>query len=176
MTDIADAIMKAAERRMRIGGFHGFSFREIAADVGIKSSSVHYHFPTKDDLAAEVVRRYTDELSEKMDRNIEIDPDPISVWTKAFRGTLLSDERLCPCMVLGAGALDIPPKVSFEVKRFFTMCLEKLIAEGLSRDDAAKFLSTLTGATIIAVATGDIDTYDRAICSPMNHRDPAVAA
>ena len=48
MNEIVAAIMDAAERRMRIGGFNGFSFREIAADVGVKSSSVHYHFPTKE--------------------------------------------------------------------------------------------------------------------------------
>ncbi len=47
MSSIAESIMDAAELRMRGGGFNGFSFREIADDVGIKSSSVHYHFPTK---------------------------------------------------------------------------------------------------------------------------------
>ena len=41
MSDVKTAIMDAAERRMQLGGFGGFSFREIAADVGIKSSSVH---------------------------------------------------------------------------------------------------------------------------------------
>jgi TetR/AcrR family transcriptional regulator, transcriptional repressor for nem operon len=55
MSTIAEAIMDAAELRMRGGGFNGFSFREIADDVGIKSSSVHYHFPTKEKLAAAVV-------------------------------------------------------------------------------------------------------------------------
>src|ERR1700720_895295 len=50
MRDVKTAILDAAERRMQIGGFGGFSFREIAADVGIKSSSVHYHFPTKENL------------------------------------------------------------------------------------------------------------------------------
>jgi len=52
MSDIKTAILNAAERRMQFGGFGGFSFREIAADVGIKSSSVHYHFPTKENRAA----------------------------------------------------------------------------------------------------------------------------
>ena len=64
MSDAAVAIMDAAERRIRLGGFNGFSFREIAADVGIKSSSVHYHFPTKENLAAAVIHRYTDEVAE----------------------------------------------------------------------------------------------------------------
>ena len=40
---------------MRRGGFHGFSFRDLAADVGIKSASVHYHFPIKP------IRRQLDE-------------------------------------------------------------------------------------------------------------------
>jgi len=49
MSDVKAAIMDAAERRMQQGGFGGFSFREIAADVGIKSSSVHYPLPNKED-------------------------------------------------------------------------------------------------------------------------------
>ena len=56
MSDIKTAIMDAAERRMQAGGFGGFSFREIASDVGIKSSSVHYHFPTKEDVIDELLR------------------------------------------------------------------------------------------------------------------------
>jgi TetR/AcrR family transcriptional repressor of nem operon len=60
MTEMRNAILDAAEARIRRGGYSGFSFREIAVDVGVKSSSVHYHFPTKEMLAAAVARRYTD--------------------------------------------------------------------------------------------------------------------
>ena len=70
MSDAAVAIMDAAERRIRLGGFNGFSFREIAADVGIKSSSVHYHFPTKENLAAAVIHRYTDEVAELIEQEL----------------------------------------------------------------------------------------------------------
>ena len=28
-------------------GYNGFSFRDVAAEVGIKSATIHYHFPTK---------------------------------------------------------------------------------------------------------------------------------
>src|ERR1041384_5544610 len=103
MSDMTAAIMGAAERRIRRGGFNGFSFREIAADVGVKSSSVHYHFPTKEKLAAAVVHRYTDEVAELIDKELATGTDPIKVWTRAFRGTLHSEERMCPCAVLGAG-------------------------------------------------------------------------
>ena len=70
MSDVKTAIMDAAERRMQLGGFGGFSFREIAADVGIKSSSVHYHFPTKEDLAAAVIRRWAEETSKFIDEEL----------------------------------------------------------------------------------------------------------
>jgi len=162
MGDVATAIMDAAERRMRIGGFNGFSFREIAADVGVKSSSVHYHFPTKEKLAAAVIHRYTDEVADIIDQKLATDPDPVKVWTRAFRGTLHSDERMCPCAVLGAGALDLPPELAAEVKRFFKMCLDKHVAGGLSANSAAELLATITGAMVVANALNDIGIYDRA--------------
>ena len=162
MSDMKAAIMDAAERRMQKGGFGGFSFREIAADVGIKSSSVHYHFPSKEDLAAAVVRRWAEYTSELVDKELEKDPDPVRVWTKAFRGTAYSEAHMCPCTVLGAASQDLPKPVAKEVKGFFKMCQDKLVAKGLSPSKAAEVLSTITGALVIANALGDTAEYDRA--------------
>src|SRR5262252_7994536 len=132
MSDMKTAIMDAAERRIQLGGFGGFSFREIAADVGIKSASVHYHFPTKDDLAAAVIRRWAEHTSEVVDEELKKDPDPVRAWTKAFRGTAYSDAHMCPCTVLGAASQHLPEQVAKEVKSFFKMCQKKLVAAGLS--------------------------------------------
>src|ERR1700733_2401058 len=162
MSDVKTAIMDAAERRMQFGGFGGFSFREIAADVGIKSSSVHYHFPTKENLAAAVVRRWAEYTSGYIDEQLEKNPDPVFVWTNAFRGTAVSDGHICPCTVLGAASQDLPAEVASEVKGFFKMCLDKLVAEGLSANAATEFLSTITGALVLANALGDTGAYDRA--------------
>ena len=162
MSDVATAILDAAERRMRIGGFGGFSHREIAAEVGMKSSSVHYHFPTKDNLAAAVIRRYIEYFSDLVDRRSETEPDPVKVWTDIFRGTTHAEKRICPCIVLGAGTLDLPPEVATEVARFFMMCIEKLRAAGLSPNAAAELLSTLTGAMVVANALHDESLFDRA--------------
>src|SRR6201981_3153387 len=129
MGDIKTAIMDAAERRIQLGGFGGFSFREIAADVGIKSSSVHYHFPPKDELAAAVIRRWAEYTSELIDKELEKDPDPVRAWTNAFRGTALSEGRMCPCTALGAASQDLPPEVAREVKGFLQMWFDKLVAE-----------------------------------------------
>jgi TetR/AcrR family transcriptional repressor of nem operon len=175
MSDIKTAILNAAERRMQFGGFGGFSFREIAADVGIKSSSVHYHFPTKENLAAAVIRRWAERTSERIEEQLEKNPDPVSVWTNAFRGTAVSEGHICPCTVLGAASQDLPPEVASEVRGFFKMCLDKLVAEGLSANAATKFLSTLTGALVLANALGDTGAYDRATKDLLRPREPVTA-
>jgi TetR/AcrR family transcriptional repressor of nem operon len=175
MNEMKTAIMDAAERRMQAGGFGGFSFRELAADVGVKSSSVHYHFPTKEALAAAVVRRWANETSKQIDEELEKDSDPIRVWTKAFRGTAVSEGHMCPCTVLGAASQDLPPEVSQEVKGFFKMCLDKLRAQGLSASTAAEFLSTITGALVVANALGDAAAYDRATRDLLRERKAALA-
>src|ERR1700747_84766 len=162
MNDMKTAIMDAAELRMQQAGFSGFSFREIAADVGIKSSSVHYHFPTKEDLAAAVIRRWAGYTSELIDKELKKDPDPVRVWTKAFRGTAFSKAHMCPCTVLGAASQDLPKQVAKEVKGFFKMCQDKLVAKGLSPSKAAEVLSTIPGALVVANALGDTAEYDRA--------------
>jgi TetR/AcrR family transcriptional repressor of nem operon len=162
MSDTKTAILDAAERRIQLGGFGGFSFREIAADVGVKSSSVHHHFPTKEDLAAAVIRRWGESTSEHIDRELEKDPNPARVWAKAFRGTAYSDAHMCPCTVLGAGSQDLPEQVAAEVKRFFQMCQDKMISEGILPTEASKLLSSIVGAIVVANALGDTAEYDRA--------------
>ncbi len=162
MSDVATSIMDAAEQRMRLGGFNGFSFRDVAADVGIKSSSVHYHFPTKEKLAAAVIRRYSEEVSELIDKALASEPDPVKVWTRAFRGTLHSKERMCPCAVLGAASLDLPQEVAAAVSGFFKMCLDKLMKSGLSTSKAAELIATITGAMVVANALNDKAMFDRA--------------
>src|SRR6201984_260867 len=161
MSDMKTAIMDAAERRIQQGGFGGFSFREIADDVGIKSSSVHYHFPTKEKLAAAVVHRYADRLGERVDRELAGGVDPYDVLTNAFRGTVLSANRMCPVTVLGAGSLGLPEEVAAEVRRFFKMCLDKLVGGGLLPDEATELLAIITGGMVVSAALNDTATYDR---------------
>jgi TetR/AcrR family transcriptional regulator, transcriptional repressor for nem operon len=161
MNAVATAIMNAAEQHLRLGGFSGFSFRDLAAEVGIKSSSVHYHFPTKEKLAAAVVRRYGLEISGLIDRECAAGGDPVTVWTRTFRHTL-DNGRMCPCTILGAASLDLPSEVAEEVARFYQMCLSKLESQGLSSRQAIELLSSITGALVLENALRDGTVFDHA--------------
>ena len=60
MTDtfsMRERILSAAEKRVRAVGFNAVSFRDLANDVGVKSSSVHYHLPRKQDLGEQLGKR-----------------------------------------------------------------------------------------------------------------------
>ena len=160
--DSVRALLDAAEKRMRRGGFDAFSFRDIGEDVGVKSSSVHFHFPTKENLAAAVIRRYTDDTARRIERRMAIDKDPVKAWTRAFQVTAHSEDRICPCTVLAAAAQELPPEVAAEVKHFYEMCINKMTAAGLTRTDASALIAMITGALVVANALGDNSEYDRA--------------
>ena len=51
-------IMSTAQELIQNKGYNGFSFRDVADAVGIKSASIHYHFPTKSDLVKEIAANY----------------------------------------------------------------------------------------------------------------------
>ena len=121
-TQTTERIIAAAERRMRDGGFHGYSFREIAADVGIKSASVHHHFPTKEDLSAAVAEAYTDRFMEALgdpeDRS-RSPKDLIRLYAELFRRAIIEDGQMCLCGVLASEVAALPPRVGAAAKGFF---------------------------------------------------------
>jgi TetR/AcrR family transcriptional repressor of nem operon len=121
-----EAILNAAENKARSGGYNNFSFRELANEVGIKSASVHYHFPTKADLGAELVKRYTENFLQALGEPallIAQGKDPIERYIELFRHALIADKKMCLCGLFGAESDAMPQKV----KRYTTLFFEKNI-------------------------------------------------
>lgn len=52
--------MDLAESFLQEKGFNGFSYAHIATELGVKNAAIHYHFPTKEELACAVIQRYRD--------------------------------------------------------------------------------------------------------------------
>lgn len=107
MNETAQRLMDLAEGHIRHAGYRGFSFRELAAELGIKSASVHHHFPTKATLAAAVVRRYADDFSLLLRRG------PMRRETTPSRHTDLLSERLSSGMDGCASAACLAPRRAF---------------------------------------------------------------
>lgn len=160
MADTVSAIMDAAERRIRAAGYNGFSYREVAADVGVKAASVHYYYPSKDALAAAVARRYNDRIFETVDRQTAAGVGAVEAWRNVFRSALTDGARMCLCGALGATASDLTPAVTQQVRRFFALGVESLIKGGLAKGDAVRILAQLEGAILMASAHDDPSLFD----------------
>jgi TetR/AcrR family transcriptional repressor of nem operon len=157
MNDTTTAIIDAAEARIRRGGYTGFSFRDLAADVGVKSASVHYHFPTKEALVAAVARRYRERFLTEADRDIAAGEDVVAVWKAGFLRAIRSDGGMCLCGVLGAAAGALPDAVRCEARAFFEAGLAQMTANGLSPARAVH-----EGAMLLAVALDSPAAFDDA--------------
>ena len=60
MNDNKQRLEIVAIEAVQHSGLGGLSFRTLAEEIGIKSSSVHYHFPEKADLAGALIERYSE--------------------------------------------------------------------------------------------------------------------
>jgi len=97
MNDNRSRLIDIAEASAQRGGLKALSFRTLADEVGIKSSSVHYHFPEKADLARTLIEQYRDKLFVKLDA-IALGNESLKsqflAFIEIFRD-LSSDNRVC---------------------------------------------------------------------------------
>lgn len=166
MTSTVDRILDAAEARVRLAGYHGFSFRELAADVGIKSASVHHHFPTKEALIAQLTAHYRGKIKEEL-TSFPTGRARVAAYRTMFRDQLELGFGMCLAGMLGVEREELPNSVAEETRRFFDMLVADL-TDAL-RDDsedpgraATAIVAQLEGAMLLARASGSLKHFDDA--------------
>lgn len=175
MSVTRDAILDAAELRIRRQGYHAVSFRDLANDVGIKSSSVHYHFAEKEDLGVAVVQRYAARFMETLEAGWgsqaqDKGQSRIAGIKQAYRAALREHESVCLCGVLGAEAAGLPAGVVAAVRTFFDEQMAWLAAslptdesQAQRRARAGVIVASLQGAMMMANATSDTELFDEIV-------------
>lgn len=163
----AAEILDAAELRMRRGGYDAVSFRDLAQDVGIKSASVHYHFPQKSDLGRAVVERYVERVLAALgppDDPAETPATRFDRLSEIYRSAAIEPGLICLCCVLGAQSLELPPPVSAAIGSYFERLLDwagrALQGAPPGAPSAAQAVAGLQGAMILAIATGRRELFE----------------
>jgi AcrR family transcriptional regulator len=87
--DRLEAVVAAARQRFENHGYKGTSVADIAGDVGVNTGSIHWYFPTKDDLFAAVVAQIAAESREIVDAALSAGQSPMD----ALVGFLSTAER-----------------------------------------------------------------------------------
>ena len=65
MSSRKQQILDTAEGFIQERGVNGFSYHDIADLIKIKTSSIHYHFKTKNELILALVKRYHDVFADQ---------------------------------------------------------------------------------------------------------------
>jgi TetR/AcrR family transcriptional repressor of nem operon len=171
----ADRILDIAERLVQSRGFNGFSYADIATEMGITKASLHYHFPGKAELGQALITRYRERFSAALER-IDTDlPDArtkLEAYTRLY-ADVLRGKRMCMCGILAAEYQTLPTPMREAVIGFFDdnqRWLANLLGQGAtdhtlvfsgSPDDVAQsILSTLEGAMLVARPYGDVARFD----------------
>lgn len=118
---VREQILDHAITLMMLRGYNGFSYRDLTDLVGVKTSSIHYYFPSKDDLVLEAVGAYSEDVLSAIRA---IDPAlpadvKLSLYTKLFGRTLGDGNQICLCGMLAADIESLPENVRQAVQAFF---------------------------------------------------------
>lgn len=175
MSDTRELILAAAKARAQSHGYSGLNFRDLAAVVGIKGASIHYYFPSKADLGAQVAKRYWQDTASELEAMLTEAPDPLIClrrYPDVFRKSLESENRICMCSFMAAEFDDLPDAVKKEVQTFSDVnvaWLEKVLAAAnVSHPNerhgrARAIFAAVAGAQLMARSRADISLYDALI-------------
>jgi TetR/AcrR family transcriptional repressor of nem operon len=134
-TTVREQILDHAITLIMLRGYNGFSYRDLSELVGVKTSSIHYYFPSKDDLVLEAVNEYGKEVLtavHAIDATLPADAK-LSKYAKLFGRTLGDGDQICLCGMLAADIGSLPDNIRQAVQAFFKASeswLAKVLAQG----------------------------------------------
>lgn len=179
MARTAEKLMDLAQDYIQTRGYNAFSYKDLAHDLGIKTSSIHYHFPKKADLGEAIVQRYMNEFKKLYGSNVPDDGDRLeqfNTYLEPFIATSDTQVKICLCGALGGEYASLPESIQKELGNFIDYhesWLTKLLsvgrAEGIFKFNeepaelARVIFSTLQGALTLSRAKNNSAHFDSAV-------------
>src|SRR5580658_5832887 len=150
LTPAATAILDVAEKLAQTKGYNGFSYADIAVQLGVTKASLHYHFPSKAELGAALIERYKVVFGKALD---SIDARTVEPFKKlrlyvGLYDSVMRDDRMCLCGMLAAEYATLPKPMQDGLKSFFE-----------ANERARVLLGALEGAMLVARSYGDPDRF-----------------
>jgi TetR/AcrR family transcriptional regulator, transcriptional repressor for nem operon len=173
-TSTAAQILDAAERLVQERGFNGFSYADIASELGVTKAALHYHFASKADLGDALIERYAERFFAAL-ASVDADDtdavDKLRAYAKLYADVFRND-RMCLCGMLAADYATLPDPMRDRVVKFFdenevwlTKVLEEgrekgtIRFEGSARPVARTLIGGLEGAMLVARPYHDVKRF-----------------
>ena len=171
-TNAKETILAAARKTAQAHGDGGLSYRDLAAEVGIKAASIYHHFASKADLGAAVARRYWEDIAFELDAMLEQTGDPMEclrLYPGTFRRSLEDGNRLCLCSFMSAEYANLPEAVQREAQGFADVNVawlaKVLVMAGAEKPGGAEararaIFAAVSGAQLYARSRSDVSQFD----------------
>ena len=162
-----DRALAIAIRLIQERGYNGFSFQDIAKELGISHVAVHHHFATKADLVTAAIRHYSEAFAAELraiDQQQMAPAAALRSFAQLFRATLADGSRICLCGMLTAELTSLPDQATPLLRRFYedneawltgVLRRSQSLSAARAATLAAAFLAALEGAMMSARAFGD---------------------
>src|SRR5579871_2034625 len=166
----ATAILDVAEQLVQTRGYNGFSYANIAVELGVTKASLHCHFASKALLGSALIDRYHAAFVAAL---AEIDAAGARPAERLERYVRLYDQvirngRMCLCGMLAAEHATLPAPMRTRLRRFFEVnerWLATVLEAGRDAGDfalgerpgerAAVVLGALEGTMLVARSFDD---------------------
>ena len=178
MIDTKQRILDSAMRLVQSRSYAGFSFQDIAEEVGIRKASIYSHFRSKEELAKRVLDEaqhlFENEMLPLTEEHLE---GQLDAYLGLFRRVFSGGERMCPGGSFAAVWSSVSPGLQAAVQDFIDFHLsliEGILKRGRDkgsfktcdqtpRQQALLILSNVQGAMLMARITGKSRVLDAAI-------------
>jgi TetR/AcrR family transcriptional repressor of nem operon len=173
-TDTSERILDLAERLVQTRGFNGFSYADVASDLGVTKATLHYHFPTKAALGLRLIERYTVVFTAALAVIDESTGDALAklrAYVDIYSAVLRND-RMCLCGMLAADFATLPDPMKSALTRFFAeneRWLADVLVQGRAAGElrfrgdpvevARLLVSSLEGAMLVARSFGEFGRF-----------------
>jgi TetR/AcrR family transcriptional regulator, transcriptional repressor for nem operon len=166
-------ILRTAARLIQTRSYLGFSFQDIADQVGIRKPSLYHHFPSKEALGVAVLREATRSFLVWAAATPPTPQRKLSAYFRLYRDGLHAGRGVCPAGALAPGwdCIDAELRETVRALRdaqihWLGEVLRALGPPGRRHsvnETAAFVFAACQGALMSARMTGSVEEFDSAV-------------
>jgi TetR/AcrR family transcriptional repressor of nem operon len=142
-------ILSTAESLIQERGYNGFSYKDIANSIGIKTSSIHYHYSNKEDLGVAVIDWQLEKIKTALDNiinkhNCNARKKIINFIDAIISLTYKNGNKMCLGGMFASDILSLPDNIKSKSISFFNYLkkwLIEVLEDGIKSGEINKDIS-----------------------------------
>jgi TetR/AcrR family transcriptional repressor of nem operon len=167
MENKREELLKTAYRLIRTKGFDSFSYNDLSKEVGITKASIHYYFPSKEDLGMAICDRIMQQLEwlQSTAAGQYTVQEKFDLYVKTICAQA-QDDLICPISSLQAEYNVVPDRMKQKIKEITEKELQVvggILQEGLDQGTFHFQGDAMAQAALLVTACKSATLYSRVL-------------